>query len=93
MSVKPWEKQDEEVLVEEREDLGHNLVVHNDDINTFDWVITSLIEICNHDSIQAEQCAYIIHFKGKCSVKEGQLEQLKPMKDGLTDRGIQATIE
>lgn len=69
------------------------LIVHNDDINTFDWVIESLMEICNHTAEQAEQCSLIIHFKGKASVQEGSLEKLKPMKNALTDRGINATIE
>lgn len=69
------------------------LVVHNDDINTFDWVIESLIEICNHTAEQAEQCSLIIHFKGKASVREGTKEKMKPMKEALCDRGINATIE
>lgn len=69
------------------------LIVHNDDVNTFDWVIESLISICDHSEVQAEQCSIIIHNKGKCVVKSGDFEALKPMKDGLTDRGIQATIE
>lgn len=69
------------------------LIVHNDEVNTFDWVIQSLIEICNHNPLQAEQCSLLIHYKGKASVKEGELEKLKPLKDGLTDRGLNATIE
>ncbi len=69
------------------------LVVHNDDVNTFDWVIQALVEICEHTEIQAEQVSLIIHFKGKAIVKEGSYEILHPMKDGLTDRGINATIE
>ena len=69
------------------------LIVHNDDVNTFDWVIESLIEICNHTPEQAEQCSLIIHFKGKASVREGSYEKLKPMKNALSDRGINATIE
>ncbi|MEX0811822.1 MAG: ATP-dependent Clp protease adaptor ClpS [Chitinophagales bacterium] len=70
-----------------------HLVVHNDEVNTFDWVIQSLVEICNHNPLQAEQCSLLIHYKGKASVKEGELEELKPLKDGLTDRGLSATIE
>lgn len=73
--------------------LGRSLVVHNDDVNTFDWVIQSLMEICRHTSEQAEQCAFIIHFKGKYAVKQGQHEVLQPMKNALVDRGINATIE
>ena len=74
-------------------DTGSKLIVHNDDVNTFDWVIQSLVEICRHTEEQAEQCAYLIHFKGKCSVKSGSFNELKPMKDALIDRTISATIE
>lgn len=72
---------------------GKNLVVHNDDVNTFDWVIESLIEICRHTWEQAAQCAYIIHFKGKYAVKQGGEEELRPMREALVDRGINATLE
>ena len=86
-----------EELVEVEEDQGQedvkNLVVHNDEFNTFDHVINTLIKVCKHDAHQAEQCTYIIHYKGKCSVKNGSLNELKPMKDGVTDAGISATIE
>ncbi|PSR04638.1 MAG: Clp protease ClpS [Bacteroidetes bacterium SW_11_45_7] len=90
---------DEKTEVEEDIDLledlenSSKLIVHNDDVNTFDWVIESLVEICDHTQEQAEQCSLIIHFKGKAQVKEGSHDDLKPMKDGLTDRGISATIE
>jgi len=70
----------------------YELIVWNDDVNTFDWVIESLIEICHHTLEQATQCAYIIHFKGKYAVKKGSYDLLHPMKDALIDRGIQATI-
>lgn len=93
MSTKPWIEDEEDVALLEDTGDDSQLIVHNDDVNTFDWVIRSLIEICKHEPLQAEQCTYIIHFKGKCSVKHGADEYLKPMKDGLTDRGIQATIE
>jgi ATP-dependent Clp protease adaptor protein ClpS len=70
-----------------------SLVVWNDEVNTFDWVIETLIEICGHTQEQAEQCAIIIDSKGKYAVKEGSYEMLKPMCDAITDRGIGATIE
>jgi ATP-dependent Clp protease adaptor protein ClpS len=70
-----------------------NLVVWNDDVNTFEWVIETLVEVCRHTEEQAEQCAYIIHFQGKCSVKQGDYEKLKVMCDKITDRGIGATVE
>ena len=69
------------------------LIVWNDDVTTFDWVIETLMEICGHTLEQAEQCAMIIHTKGKYSVKEGAYELLKPMCNAITERGIGATIE
>lgn len=69
------------------------LIVWNDEINTFEWVIETLIKVCNHTAEQAEQCALIIHTKGKCSVKDGVYDTLKPMCDDITERGIGATIE
>jgi ATP-dependent Clp protease adaptor protein ClpS len=69
------------------------LIVWNDDVNTFDWVIHSLVEICKHSHEQAEQCAWIIHTKGKYAVKEGSFKKLSPMREALSDRGICATLE
>ncbi|MBU0765290.1 MAG: ATP-dependent Clp protease adaptor ClpS [Bacteroidetes bacterium] len=69
------------------------LILHNDDVNSFDYVIETLIDICGHDSIQAEQCAFITHFKGKCDVRKGSLELLKLMKDKLVSKGLSATID
>lgn len=71
----------------------NNLIIHNDEVNTFDWVIQSLIEICKHTQEQAEQCAIFVHTKGKYAVKEGSLEDLRPMKDAIAERGIGVTIE
>ena len=71
----------------------NNLILHNDDIHTFDFVIESLVDICEHNTVQAEQCTFIIHYKGKCDVKKGSFEFLKPMKDGLIERGLNATID
>ena len=69
------------------------LIVWNDEVNSFDWVIETLMEICAHSFQQAEQCAMIIHTKGKYGVKEGEYDFLKPMCNAITDRGIGATIE
>jgi ATP-dependent Clp protease adaptor protein ClpS len=71
----------------------YSLVVWNDEVNSFDWVIQTLIEICHHSTEQAEQCAMIIHTQGKYAVKQGSYEELKPMCDAITERGIGATIE
>ena len=82
------EQQLVELLVDQRE-----LIVHNDEVNTFDFVIESLIKVCKHDPIQAEQCTMIVHYNGKCSVKRGDWESLEPMCTALLDRGITAEIE
>src|SRR5450755_1371709 len=71
----------------------YSLIVWNDEVNSFDWVIQTLVDICNHSTEQAEQCAMIIHTQGKYAVKQGSYEELKPMCDAITDRGIGATIE
>lgn len=70
-----------------------SLIIWNDDVNTFEWVIETLIEVCGHSTEQAEQCAIIIDSKGKYAVKEGSYEQLKPQCDSITERGINATVE
>jgi ATP-dependent Clp protease adaptor protein ClpS len=70
-----------------------SLVVWNDEVNTFEWVIETLIKICGHSQEQAEQCAIIIDAKGKYAVKEGSYDILKPQCEAITDRGINATIE
>ena len=69
------------------------LIVWNDEVNSFDWVISTLILVCSHTVEQAEQSAMIIHTKGKYAVKEGSYDFLKPMCDAITERGIGATIE
>lgn len=80
-----------ETLTEEA--TGWSLIVWNDDVNTFDWVIETLVKVCNHEATQAEQCAIIIHFKGKCAVKNGGYDELKAMCDAITEREIGATVE
>jgi ATP-dependent Clp protease adaptor protein ClpS len=86
---------EEDVITGELTDVNHtfNLIVWNDNVNTFEWVIETLVEICNHTHEQAEQCALIIHFHGKYAVKQGSYETLKPMREAITERGINATIE
>jgi len=90
--VEPLVEVEEAVeLLEEDIDL-RELIVFNDDFNTFDHVIKTLIRVCKHSTEQAEQCTWLIHFKGKCSVKSGSFDELKPMKDGICDAGIDAKI-
>lgn len=87
----------EDVLVDTDVMTGHeepcSLVVWNDEVNTFEWVIETLIEVCGHSQEQAEQCSYIIHFQGKYAVKQGSYDDLKPKCDAITERGIGATVE
>ena len=70
-----------------------HLIVWNDEVNTFEWVIETLVEVCGHSHEQAEQCSMIIHSRGKYAVKEGSYDILKPLCDAITDRGIGATVE
>lgn len=72
---------------------SYQLVIWNDELNTFQWVIETLIEVCKHSEEQAEQCAMLIHTKGKYAVKNGSYDELKPQCDAITERGIGATLE
>lgn len=69
------------------------LILENDDYNTFDWVITCLMKICGHEYTQANQCAHIIHFKGKCDVKHGDYTVISKMKEKLKGAGLSVTME
>lgn len=70
-----------------------DLVVYNDDVNTFEHVINTLIEVCGHHPHQAEQCTLIIHYKGKCTVKTGSFDELAPMRNAICQRSISCEIE
>ncbi len=91
MTLSPEEALLEELLLEEGP--VREIVLHNDDVNTFDHVIECLVEICQHDPIQAEQCATIVHYNGKCSVKRGTYDQLEPRCTALLQRGLSAEIQ
>jgi ATP-dependent Clp protease adaptor protein ClpS len=84
---------EEEVLIAENVAINNNIILYNDDVNTFDFVIETLKEVCGHEQIQAEQCTWLVHLKGKCAVKTGSLNKLRPIKDALIDRGLTASIE
>ncbi len=88
----PKREYEEEVAVLEKEDDVYKIVLWNDDVNTFDHVIDSLVEICEHTLDQAEQCAILVHYKGKCTVKTGSLEKLKPMNEKLLSRSLTSEI-
>lgn len=74
-------------------DSGHFLILFNDDINSFDYVIESLMEVCGHSSVQAEQCTFIAHYKGCCEIKKGERKTLESMQINLIKKGLKASIE
>ncbi len=82
-----------ENLIDEGLSEGRFLMLHNDDVHSFDYVIESLVEVCDMEIIQAEQCTYLVHYKGKCDVKKGSYVILKPFKEGLIERGLNVTID
>jgi len=86
------EKIQEDFDVAEKEASKYEIVLFNDDIHTFDYVIESLIDICDHTPEQAEQCTFLVHYKGKCAVKTGEYEELKPRCTLLLQRGLSAEI-
>jgi len=86
------EKVLEEILTEETVSDSHRIVLFNDDVNTFDHVIETLIRVCDHDPLQAEQCAILVHYKGKCDVKTGELSELIPKCTALLEAGLSAEI-
>lgn len=75
-----------------KENEVNSIVLFNDDVNTFEWVIECLVNYCSHDILQAEQCAHIVHFKGKCAVKQGSFEKLKPICETLLEKGLSVEI-
>ncbi|HLX92727.1 MAG TPA: ATP-dependent Clp protease adaptor ClpS [Puia sp.] len=85
------DKSEDEILTLGQE--PHSLIVWNDEVNTFEWVIETLIAVCKQTEEQAEQCAMLIHTQGKYVVKKGSFKELKPMCDAIIERGIGATIE
>jgi ATP-dependent Clp protease adaptor protein ClpS len=78
----------EEVAVTDKQ-----IILFDDDIHTFEYVIECLIKICKHNNLQAEQCTYLVHYKGKCSVKRGNYEELEPICTALLEKGLTAEIQ
>jgi len=70
----------------------NTLMLHNDDFHTFDFVVDALVDVCKHEPNQAEQCAYITHYRGKCDVKNGNFKRIKPLRDRLAEKGLKVTI-
>ena len=86
------EKTQQETSVLEAIGINNEIVLYNDDVNTFDHVIDTLVRVCNHTSEQAEQCAILVHYKGKCTVKTGAFDELKPQCTQLLEAGLSAEI-
>ncbi len=87
-----WEQQEDLAVLTDKDQMRH-LIIWNDEVNTFDWVIESLVDICHHSYEQAEQAALLIHHQGKYAVKKGDFDTLRVMCEALIDRGINATID
>ena len=88
----PSEQYEEDLLLEVDQDKENEIILYNDDVNTFDHVINTLIYACDHTPEQAEQCSLIVHYKGKCAVKTGSFEDLKPRCSMLLEAGLSAEI-
>jgi ATP-dependent Clp protease adaptor protein ClpS len=86
------EKTKRQSSVLEAVDVNNEIILYNDDVNTFDHVIDTLIRVCDHTSEQAEQCAILVHYKGKCAVKTGSFDELKPQCTQLLEAGLSAEI-
>ncbi|WP_348709738.1 ATP-dependent Clp protease adaptor ClpS [Tenacibaculum sp. 190524A05c] len=86
------EKIQEELDVLVQETREHEIILYNDDVNTFDFVIDSLINVCDHTVEQAEQCTILVHYKGKCAVKTGEYKELEPRCTKLLELGLSAEI-
>jgi ATP-dependent Clp protease adaptor protein ClpS len=91
MSVK--EEKSPDFLVNEKPEDFKSLILFNDDFNAFDYVIQCLVEVCEHDEMQAENCAMIAHYKGKCPVKNGSIDELKPKKEEMIRRKLTVEIQ
>ncbi len=85
-------KEEEVALLDEVSE-EYKVLLYNDDVNTFDWVIECLIDICKHDELQAEQCALLVHYKGKAIVKVGGIEEMKTICAALCERDLAAAVE
>jgi ATP-dependent Clp protease adaptor protein ClpS len=85
-------QQFETEVKEEKVDLK-DLILYNDDVNTFDYVIDALVNLCDHDAIQAEQCTFLVHYKGKCGIKRDTISKLRPLCEAMLERGLSAKIE
>lgn len=86
-------KKQHDITEEVEKKRKYSLFLHNDDFHSFDYVIDALMDICEHNTQQATQCTYLVHFKGKCDIKQGTMEYLRPMRQALAGRSLKATIK
>lgn len=86
------EKIQEDILIDEQTEINNEIVLFNDDVNTFEHVIETLVRVCQHAAEQAEQCAILVHYKGKCTVKTGSFDELRPQCTQLLEAGLSAEI-
>lgn len=93
IELSTYTEEDSDVALYEELIDKRKLVLYNDDVNTFEWVIESLVKVCKHQYEQAEQCAHLVHYTGRCAVREGSYEKLEPQCTALLDRGLSASIE
>jgi len=91
MNIRRKYEQDPNYEMSSNDGKDYSLILYNDDIHDFNYVISSLIEICNHDEIQAEQCTYLVHYSGNCQIKRGKHNQLNQIKNELIEKGL--TVE
>lgn len=92
MKEKYQTEKEKRAEIQKNRGTGSSLVLYNDDHNDFDFVIESLVKVCEHDIVQAEQCTFIAHFKGKCEIKKGNRDVLRAMQMSLIDRGLTAEV-
>lgn len=81
------------IEIDEKESEIKTLILFNDDVNSFDYVIETLIDVCEHDHLQAENCAWVAHYRGKCAVKKGPLDDIKPRYEEMTNRRLTVEIK
>ena len=93
MSSKETPQKEKKEDLDQKGSKERTLILYNDDYHTFDYVIEALMQICDHDLLQAEQCTQLIHYKGKCDVKKGSFSYLRPMKNALIQKDLKATID
>ncbi|MDA3779685.1 MAG: ATP-dependent Clp protease adaptor ClpS [Bacteroidales bacterium] len=86
------QKGEEDYFEFRNNDKDNLLILNNDDVHDFEYVIASLVDVCNHNEVQAEQCAYLVHYTGKCDIKKGEYSELKKMKLEMLNKGLNVSL-